>query len=434
MPQKGQKSRAKLAARCHEIQTCLTNKSVPEFEAIIEIGMAVRLALHIRGLPQIPYETLKLVASHYLGIPPIALDRIVKLLAEVEFVKLQSTGNTIKSVFPQVPFYEDTYERIGLFAHDYREFSEPEQLAVKLVDRLAESPRNSDSLRDDLGAEAKLFRRGIDIGTKGGYLVQHRCRGRDILINPTYFSENSEIFADFVAKSGSQHVKSLIETIKQFQGWPLSLIEKNSRIGGIDIAPDQIRLLKRLAQDGIVKPPSIETPHAGGNYFIFTPAPPGLALNPTKREIYEKALAIVSAVRQGQLLPKEYRILRPDLLIARLRSDLRIRASTEAAEQYKNLVVLRVGRLVKISSGWHRLEIIDTEENREAVNIAYRLVIGAALSGMEVEEDVKLILQKDQTYVESLISRQSLQSQGTVKLSPEQQEELETLLTLGGKE
>ena len=326
MPQKDHKSRAKLAARCHEIQTCLTNKNVPEFETIIEIGMAVRLALHIRGLPQIPYEVLKLVASHYLEIPSIALDRIVKLLADVEFVKLQSTGSTINAIFPQVPFYEDTYNRIGLFAHDYRKFSEAEQLAVRLVDRLAESPRNSDSLRDDLGAEAKLFRPGIDIGTKGGYLVQHRCRGRDILINPTYFSENSEIFADFVAKSGSQLVKSLIETVKQTQGWPLSLIEKTSRIGGIEIARDQIILLKRLAQDGIIKPPSIETPHAGENYFIFTPAPPGLALNPTKREIYEKALAIVSAVRQGQLLPKQYRIERPDLLIARLRSDLRIRS------------------------------------------------------------------------------------------------------------
>ena len=47
---------------------------------------------------------------------------------------------------------------------------------------------------------------------------------------------------------------------------------------------------------------------------------------------------------------------------------------------------------------------------------------------MEIDQDVRLILQKDQTYVESLISRQNLQSQGTGKLSPEQEEEIETLL------
>jgi hypothetical protein len=32
--------------RCYEIQTALDQHDVPEFEAITEIGMAVRLALH----------------------------------------------------------------------------------------------------------------------------------------------------------------------------------------------------------------------------------------------------------------------------------------------------------------------------------------------------------------------------------------------------
>jgi len=153
-PKKVEKPRAKLAARCHEIQTCLTDKNVPEFETIIEIGMAVRLALHIRGLPQITYETLKLVASHYLGISSLVLDRIIRLLAEVQFIKLQTIGSTVKAVFPQVPFCENAYERIGVFAHDKHIFTEAEQLAVSLVDSLAESPWNADSLCADIGAKA----------------------------------------------------------------------------------------------------------------------------------------------------------------------------------------------------------------------------------------------------------------------------------------
>lgn len=424
--------KAVLAARCHEIQTCLTDKSVPEFETIVEIGMAIRLALHIRGLPIIPYEVMKLVAAHYLGIPGIALERILKLLAEVEFVKLQTTGDTIERVFPKVPFYEDTYEMIGGFACERKRFSEPEQLAVALVDGLAQSPFNYDSLRSKIGAEVKLFQRGIQIGTQGGYIIKRRCRGRDILLNPMYFSENPEIFADSVAKSGSHHVKALMDAINKCQGWPLGLIEKNACIGNVSLPPDQIKLLKRLAQDGMVRPPSIETSHAGENYFMFSPSPPALALNPTKRDVYEKALAIVSAVRQGQLLPKEYRIKYPGLLISKLRSELRIKASTEAAEQYRNLVVLRVGRLIKVTSGWHSLEIIDNQENRQALDFAYELLQGGTPSGMEVDEDVKLIFQKDQKYVESLISRQKLQNQETIRLSPEQEEELETLLSLGG--
>lgn len=74
----------------------------------------------------------------------------------------------------------------------------------------------------------------------------------------------------------------------------------------IEMKPEQISLLKRLAQDGIVKPPSIETAHSGLNYFMFTPTPSKVHLSPTKRDIYEKAMAIVAAIRQGQLLPQHF--------------------------------------------------------------------------------------------------------------------------------
>ena len=46
--------------------------------------MAVRLALRIRGLPAINYEVLKLVATHFLGIPSVGVKRIAETLAEVE--------------------------------------------------------------------------------------------------------------------------------------------------------------------------------------------------------------------------------------------------------------------------------------------------------------------------------------------------------------
>ncbi len=36
---------------------------VPEFDNLRAVGMAVRLALHIRGLPAVNFETLKLVAN-----------------------------------------------------------------------------------------------------------------------------------------------------------------------------------------------------------------------------------------------------------------------------------------------------------------------------------------------------------------------------------
>lgn len=425
---------AQIAVRCHEIQTCLANKNVPEFETIIEIGMAVRLSLHIRGLPIIPYNVLKLVASHYLGIPSIALGKIIHVLAKVEFVRLMTQGKTIQSVFPNVPFYEDTFKRIEEFAKTECIFAEAEELAVVLVERLAKSPCNSDALRNQIGAESNLFVRGVNIGVQGGYLDKHRCRGRDILLNPTYFSESPHVFADAVAKSGANHIEGLLKRVSNYQGWPLSLIEKNGRIGNDKLTSDQLALLKRLAQTGMAIAPSIKTSHAGQNFFMFTPAPPGVALNPMKRHIYEKAIAVISAIRQGQLLPKQYAIRSPGALLYRLKTDLQIRANTEAVEQYRNLVVLRVGRLESLGGNWFQLKIIDTPENREALNIAYSIISGDNPQHMEVNDEVRMILQQDQEYVESLISRQDLQKKETISLAPEQLEEIDNLLRLGGRD
>src|SRR5262245_2828722 len=92
-----------LAARCHEIQVSLGRTEVPEFERLVEVGMAVRLALHIRGLPLIEYEVLKLVANHFLDIPTTSVKQVLHALAEVEFVRLVTSGTTIRGVLPSVP-------------------------------------------------------------------------------------------------------------------------------------------------------------------------------------------------------------------------------------------------------------------------------------------------------------------------------------------
>ena len=180
---------AKTVIRCNEIQTALGSMEVPEFETLPEMGMAARLALHIQGLPLINYELLKLVASHYLKIPKLAVERVVRLLAEVEFVRLQTQGTTIIAILPTVPFYEKLYNDLGQFTGTSKAFNEPENLALTIVERLANSPEKSDALSNKLGSDNALFRRSISIGTQGNFLISRRFRGRDILINPSYFSE-----------------------------------------------------------------------------------------------------------------------------------------------------------------------------------------------------------------------------------------------------
>jgi hypothetical protein len=418
--------------RCQEIQTTLGSYEVPEFEVIPELGMATQLSLHIRGLPLVRYETLKLVATHFLNIPKLAVERVVRLLAEVEFVRLQQTGSTITAVLPTVPYYDQLYNDLGAFAASERTFNEAEELTLELVERLAKSPEKLDSLQGKLGADKALFDRSIKVGTTGSYLVKRRFRGRDILINPTYFSENAEIFADAVAATGATSIRQLLDAVSESQGWPLSLIEKRASLGDHTIQPDQVQLLKRLAQDGIVKPPTIETTYAGKNHFIFTPTPSAGVLSPSKREIYERAMAIVAAIRQGQLLPRRHAIRNPAAVLNTLRSNLRLgKATTEATQQYKQLTVLRIAKLIDVGNRYSELEIIDLPENREALDIAYKLVTQGKASGTEIDDTARKALQESQEYVESLIASADMRKREKAELSEEQAEQLELLFMTG---
>ena len=416
-----------LAARCHEIQTGLGTTEVPEFEQLLLVGMAVRLALHIRGLAAIPFDLLKLVGYHYLGISTLATRSVVELLADVEFVKLGSQGKSIKTVLPNVPYYEDLYQSLGDYTVNVG-LNEAEQLSVDLVQRLSRSPEKLDALRNAVGADRELFKRAVAVGQEGAYLRIVRARGRDILLTPTYFSENPNVFADAVAGGGAKQIQKILQGLKAVQGYPLALIEKNKRIGQLEFSDEEVRLLVRLAQDGAVKPPSITTPHAGENFFLFTPTPAGAALAPTKRDIYERAMAIVAAVRQGQFLPKRYAIREPGAVLYTLKRDLKLsRATTEAAHQYQNLVHIRVAQLIDVGHGYKELHVIETEENREALNIAYDLVNAGMASGIEVDEEARQALQQDQTYVESLVAAGKLQKAKKISITEDQQQQLDLL-------
>lgn len=119
-----------VVARCHEIQLVTGDKEIHRFEGIPEIGMAVRLALHIRGLPIVEYDVLKLVASSILGIPRLAVERIVRVLAEIEFVRILQQGTTIKSVIPTVPFFDDLYGGLAEYVENENKLDEFERLTM----------------------------------------------------------------------------------------------------------------------------------------------------------------------------------------------------------------------------------------------------------------------------------------------------------------
>jgi hypothetical protein len=417
---------AVVAARCYDVTVSLHGRQVGDFEELLIIGMAARLAFQLRGLPVVAYDLLRQVALHLLQIPPTSLQTVVGVLAEAEFVRLDRQGSTIRTVIPTVPYYEDLYETLGEIASNHG-LSEPERLTIDLVNRLARSPRVKESLYNDTGAERPLVDQMLGVGEQGGYLFARRARGRDVIVSPLYFPENAAEFADLVAAHGSGSVGRVIKTIAKNQGWPLRVIQETGGIGDTPLTADEVKIVTKLAGEGFLPPPMIQTEHAGENHFLFGPKPGIPSLPPTKRPIYEAAMALVAAVRQGQLLPRAYRIRMPLSLLHALRDKRYLRANSEALEQYRELVVLRLGRLVPDGAGRHRFELIDTPENLEAVNLAIHLVEGTEPLPA-VDDEVVLALHKGHDYLESLIGRQRLVAQQIVHLDPEKQREFDDLL------
>lgn len=417
-----------IALRCHDISIGLGTKDVAEFELIPEIGLMVRLALHIRGLPRIPYDVFKLVAFHHLQIPMMSVRSLVISLEQIGFIKILSEGEDYKFIIPTVPFYDDLYGIVGQYAKNKR-MNEPEQFAITMLSQLTLSPVLKDSLYQ-LGADKRMVDRSIQVGIEGNYILSKRCRGKNVVVSPVFFSENADIYADLVAKSGAKSVERILHLLKTCQGIPLAVIESQKEIQGSKLTDDEINLLKRLASDGSVKPPAIVTSHSGTNYFMFTPTPGEARLNPTKREIYERAMALISAVRQGQYLPKEFAIKNPYWILRALRDKKYLKANSEAFEQYKQLSFLRVGRLVN-ENGRHRFELIDSIENIEALEIAIKLLHNNGLDGMEIDENTRITLGKDQKYIESLMGSKDMRERSQVAISEESAEQIE-LLFLGG--
>jgi hypothetical protein len=141
-------------------------------------------------------------------------------------------------------------------------------------------------------------------------------------------------------------------------------------------------------------------------------------------------MALVAAVRQGQLLPAEYAIKFPRLLLSSFRDKGYIRTNTEAIEQYRQVAALRVGRLEMTNSGWAKLVLIDLPENIEAVNMAIELISGSEPS-LTANEDITLSLRKGEKYVESLIGRKRIAQDRVVPPDEETQAAMDRFLLRG---
>lgn len=415
-----------LAELAFDLHAGLADLDVPDFDDLKTVGMAATLAIHIRGLGAIPFEVLRGVSNYYWGIPAAALEKVLRLLVDVDFVRLVERGRKIEQIIPQIPVFESVYAGISDFARSELSFNEHESTAVAILSRLRDAPQNRDALLNSLGAEKHVFDRTLDIGQRSGIVSQHRARGRPILISPFYFADNLDALADAAAAHGANNIRSALATVKANQGWPMSLVASTGEIGGTALSKVEAELVKLLATEGVMKPPTVQF-GLRSESFVFTPQPGPTRLSAAKKQIYERAMALIAAVRKGQLLPTQFAIRSPIAILRGLRDRGFIASNSEAFTQYHNLVVLLVGTLKPVGNRF-AFHLNPTPENKAALDLAIRLLQDGSTAGMEVDDNARLALTKDERYVQSLVSSRDLRSAAKSVMSPEARDEFERLL------
>jgi hypothetical protein len=396
-----------LAEYASDVQTGLGLYQVSDFRDLRLIGMAALLAINLRGLDDIPYEVLSMVSDHRFDIPNTTLPAVLRLLSEVGMVKLYEKGRAITKVSPEVPYFDDIFDKVGQVSGEFT-YNEVEQATVAILAELRSKPENRDRLLHRTGMEAKLLDRVLKIGETGGLVRTLRTRAQNILISPLYFADNNDALADLAAKAGSDDLKVVFDAIKSNQGWPLSMIVAQQAVAGKPLTPVQVELAHMLAQENMLKPPTIKVGESD-QPFLFTPMPGGARLSPSQRHIYERAMALLAAVRKGQLLPVEYSINRPMALLGALKNKGFIGANSEAIGQYGKLAIeYQLGRFVEARPGMYEFHLNGTEENNQAVDIAIDLLTSSEPVNLRVDRNSQNLLRGDEAYVRSVIAARDI--------------------------
>ncbi|MCC5979729.1 MAG: hypothetical protein JJU21_16840 [Salinarimonas sp.] len=416
-----------VAEFAYDLHSGLGAINITEYDQLPLLGMAATLAVHIKGLGVIEYEVLRKVSDHFMGIPSRSLREILEILEEVEFVRLVTAGRTIEKVIPNIPLFDDVYVGLGDFASSELKMNEHEQATLSILQALRESPQNTHSFQAKSGIDTNVFRRCLQFGSISGMLSEQKARGKSILISPFYYADNLDGLADTVAAVGASALTSVLNKVKANQGWPLSLALSSGQIGTSILTTTEVQLLTKLTSEGMIKPPTIS--FGGRNEsFVFTPKPGSARLNAANREIYERAMALVSAVRKGQLLAQEYRIKYPLAILRKLRDKGFLKSNSEAASQYQNLVVMRVAYLKEVSSGMWQLHLNRMPENEAALDLAIDVLRTGEVSNMEVNQDARIALSKDEIYIQSIVAAAELKKRQKDITDPQALEEYAQLI------
>ncbi len=343
------------------------NATVTDFSSTHTIGMAAVLAGAIKGKDIIRNaRVLKKIAADVLKINPYAFDKVVLELAELEIVRsIQYQGNEIISFAENVPLaYDDLHEKLGIRWLDTHQ-SELEEQFLTALNKLAQTPLLAQKLSSEIGIDPIANKKLRFIGENAELIKYYPLRdGTEIAVSPLHAFEHPNSIAILFEHHNADRVREAFDKVRTHPGFPILM--DNS----YPIVEDMVRL-------GLVPAPTVRGADHRERAFAVMLYGLDPAYLTSKKQILDRALALIACVRCGQISGGYTSITRPDALLSVLMNPNRnytLGAHSSTPRQYAPLISMGMIKAISVIEDRWAARLVPTQDNLEAVRLAISLL------------------------------------------------------------
>lgn len=397
-----------IGIRCHDVHQGMGNVDtrsahIAQLGTTRLIGMAANLAVNLRGLDVVAdANALKQIAAQELGVESLAFDSVVGVLEEAGMVRVRRPSPSKVQIDENVPYHQNLYNLLGEI-WEQRAPSDLERETVGLVNALADAPRELEVVeaeipKSDLGPI-------LAVGESTQLVKTLKLSdGTHLLYSPFFVFENPTVMKEIYENHEVAEVRQVMEALRGEQGL---LVDENNPV------------MKDMLARGLLLAPTIKGA-SGDASFAFLPYVADRQFLGVKKAILEKAVQILACVRYGEHRAVATRIQSPAAILRRLldsSSDFTIKPHSEHSKQYYTLYRLQIVDFIR-SGNWVAVKLIDTEDNKEAVQLALDLLMYQEnVSTRGLDEQARDLLAHGDHYSNAMATIQERKAQ--VQLAPD---------------
>lgn len=379
---------AEITAKCVEVSRCLSNTEpgfhTYDLDRTRTTGDVARFAANIRMRGSLTEEQVSAVAfATKQDFRTVRADTL-RHLEELGWGEIIYDGRRIARFDEDIPPIQDVLRELG---KDWQSSSPTpvDSATVESLRLLSRRPYEVGALTSQLGVEESDMENALQYGQQTAYLGTFKSEedGREIVYTPLYWAGKEEQVRRFLARQGDETLEkigTISTTLSSSQGTPL------------DDLGELVPLVNAGIHKGFFPAVGVAARSKKLYSYVFSPMP-HFELAPDK-DVFEKARMIVACIRHGQHHAEVTPIVYPLSILSKIREGT-LGYHSYGKIQYALLAVHGICRIeegiTKARTKGYRPVLIDTPENRVALDVAEEMLMGrepatASVSEPEVAE------------------------------------------------